>query len=179
MCLIFSSFCYTLNNLQNRRQHESFLCCIFAWILETFVISNLLSFFWQSIFISCWKTFTTMVFLTFHSSNGCYSIGRKGTCIELCTYSLQRELYSFNIIPIAVLFVLAARNHFFCTFFWTIGCHDIKFIFSLLHWGLLHSCKNLYINSWWLVIFFWWTVQFFFGLSCISFKTELSTNFLL
>ena len=54
--------------------------------------------------------------LTFHSSNCCYSIGRKGTCIELCTYSLQRELYSFNIIPIAVLFVLAARNHFFVLF---------------------------------------------------------------
>jgi len=52
-----------------------------------------------------------MVFLTFHSSNCCYSIGRKGTCIELCTYSLQRELYSFNIIPIAVLFVLGCWLH--------------------------------------------------------------------
>jgi hypothetical protein len=75
-------------------------------------------FYCQSVFISFWKTFTTMVFLTFHSSSCCYSIGRNGTCRELCTYSLQRELYSFNIIPIAVLFVLAARNHFFvCTFF--------------------------------------------------------------
>lgn len=153
--------------------------CLNSWNICYFQFAFFPQFFWQSVFISFWKTFTTMVFLTFHSSSCCYSIGRNGTCIELCTYSLQRELYSFNIIPIAVLFVLAARNHFFCTFFWTIGCHDIRFIFSLLHWGLLHSCKNLYINSWWLVIFFWWPVQFFFGLSCISFKTELSTNFLL